>query len=153
MRLVPHLFFTNEVVPAPFRARLLHSVMSTSRQLINVLGTIGTFNGAPSEHTLELNTHPLPSRWAAFVFGSGAGLLALLASAWRRKARAEAPRIVCSGLPGRADDRDGLLVRPCQAPLTPTRCAGHAALSGQGLPADCLTHGLGGQGRMYTRTH
>ena len=41
MRLVPHLFFSNEMVPATTSARLLHSVMSTSRQLINVLGAIG----------------------------------------------------------------------------------------------------------------
>lgn len=83
MRLLPHLFFSNEVMAAPFRARLLHSVMSTSRQLINVLGTIGTFNGAPSEHTLELNPHPTSTRWAAFVFGSGVWLLPACATLLR----------------------------------------------------------------------
>ena len=71
MRVFPHLFFTNSVAPAPFRARLLHGFMNTSRQLINVLETIGSTSGAPSEHSLELNSHATSVRWAAFVFGSG----------------------------------------------------------------------------------
>ena len=66
------LFFTTtSISPYPFRARLLHALMDTSRQLINILSTIGSTNGAPSDHTLEFESQSSSLRWAAFVFGTG----------------------------------------------------------------------------------